>query len=483
MKRNLLAGFFIALVCGPPGAEGGRLVQTAPQSNDTLVFTAAEYYEAVTGFHPIVRQARLLSDEARREVMQARGAFDPKLFTDYSKKQFGGTLYYEKWQTGLSVPILPGGVDLKITHDQAGGRYVNPEDRLINIPGLTTVGVSVPVGQGLLIDARRNALRQAQLAVDLAEADRIKLINKTLFDAAKTYWDWFLAHQQFRLIDNGLGLAETRFRALRERALLGDAAFIDTTEAFITVQDRQVQREQAVTLLQNSRLRLSAFLWNADNQPIDLPDQVVPQAAMVGFTDAAVLEALLGRAAEQHPELTKLQTKSRQLAVEERFRRSLLQPQINLNAGLISGIPVFGAAGNEPPYYGFMASNHKVGLDVVFPLFLRKERGKLQQIRIKANQLSLERQQVSRDIVVDVRAAWNDLKALERQLTVQEQTVRNQQRLVQAEQQKFSIGESSLFLVNSRESKLIDLQLKWEELKSKYQKTLADLYYRAGTVL
>ncbi|GAB3954042.1 TolC family protein [Spirosoma harenae] len=457
------------------------VARTVAQTADSVVFSAADFYGAITQFHPLVRLSSLLSQEAQREVMQARGAFDPKLFSYYDKKQFGNTLYYDKWQSGLAVPLLPGGIDLKVAHDRNVGYYLNPENRLAT-PGLTSVGLTVPIGQGFLIDERRNTLRQSQLALTLADAERAKLINKTLFDAAKTYWDWFFAFQQYRLIDEGYRLADTRFRATRDRALLGDVAAIDTTEALITVQDRQVQREQSLAMLQNTRIRLMAFLWNAEREPVNLPENVIPQTVLIGRQDEAILQNLLTQAVETHPELTKLQTKERQLAVEERFRRSLLMPRLNVSASLLSGIPILGESNGLPSYYNFRTDNYKIGVEAAFPLFLRKERGKLQQVQIKAQQINLELQQTSRDIANDVKTSWNELKALERQVSVQQQTVQNQLRLVQAEQQKFEIGESSLFLINTRETKLIDLQVKWEEMKSKYQKAIADLYYRAGTV-
>ena len=50
-----------------------------------------------------------------------------------------------------------------------------------------------------------------------------------------------------------------------------------------------------------------------------------------------------------------------------------------------------------------------------------------------------------------------------------------------AGQQKFELGESSLFLVNARETKLIDRRVKGEELKTKYQKAVAELYVAGGT--
>ena len=281
------------------------------------------------------------------------------------------------------MPVLPGGIDVKLTYDRNEGQYINPEER-VPATGLAALGVRVPIGQGLVIDARRTALRQAQLAVSMADADRLKLINKTLFEAAKTYWEWYLAHQQYRLIENGFQVADTRFRAVQQRALLGDAAAIDTTEALITVQDRLVMLQQADLNRQNARLRLTVFLWNTDEtggipQPVDLPLRAVPQTAPAGRVDETMLQALLGTAAEQHPDLLKLATKGQQLALEERFQRSLLQPQIALNASLLSRTPAPGAGYDWSSYYAFRADNHKIGVDLVFPLFLRKERGKLRQ--------------------------------------------------------------------------------------------------------
>ncbi|MGA0560187.1 TolC family protein [Larkinella sp. VNQ87] len=468
-------------------AQTASLQRTDTAQAPETVFSAADFYEAVMQHHPLVRQAALLSQEAQQEVRQARGAFDPKLFSVYDRKEFGKSLYYDKWQSGLSIPVLPGGIDVKMTYDRNSGQYLNPENRVPS-SGLAAVGVSVPIGQGLLIDERRNALRQAELAINLAEADRLKLINKTLFDAAKTYWDWYLSYQQYRLVRQGFQLADFRFQGIRQRALLGDAAPIDTTEALITAQDRQVQLQQAEVELNNARLRLATFLWSSDDsgtlpRPIDLPPVVVPQVDPVASVGEDLFQNLLSRAAEQHPDLLKLTAKGQQLAIEERFRRSLLQPQISLSANFLSRTPSANEGYDWASYYAFRAENHKIGVDFTMPLFLRKERGKLRQVQLKSQQLNLERQQTGRDIVNGVQSAWNELKALEGQLRVQQQTVANQQLLLQAEQQKFDMGESSLFLINSRETKLIDLQVKQAELQAKYQKAIAALWYAAGTQL
>lgn len=459
--------------------------QTAVQT-DTVTFTASEFFEAVIRYHPLVRQAALFPEEARAEIMQARGAFDPKLASYFDQKEFGkgpngssaDNLYYSRWESSLAVPIAPLGADLKVGYNRNFGQFLNPEASTRNT-GLLSVGVNVPVGQSMLLDARRNVLRQARLGVNLADADRLKNINTTLFYAAKNYWEWYLAYRSYRLVDEGYQLADVRFRGTRQRALVGEAAVIDTTEALITLQDRLVQLQQAEVDLQNARLRLSAFLWAANDQPIDLPANVVPQAAPTGPISEEAVQNLLSQALQRHPELLKLEAKTGQLQIEERFRRALIQPQVNLSASLLRLTPI--PAGLTPEYYTFRPDNYKVGVDFVFPLFLRKERGKLKQVQIKGQQLVLERQQTVRDIQNEVLAARNEIQNLAQQIQVQEQAFVNQRRLVQAEQQRFDLGESSLFLVNSRESKLIDYGVKLEELRTKYQKAVAGLWYAAGT--
>ena len=477
---SLLPWFAFAQVTETP--RSATPVTTPIASPDTTVFSAGVFFELIRRNHPIVKQAGLFGEEARQVLVQARGAFDPKLVSYYDRKEFNRNLYFDHWQNKLTVPLWLGGVDLNVSYDRNSnrGKYINPEE-LTPSSGLTGVGLSVPIGQGLLIDARRNAVRQARLAGDLAEADRLKLVNKIVFDAAKTYWEWFFAHRQRQLLTEGYELADLRFRALRERALIGDAAFIDTTEALITVQDRLVQRQQAEVDEQNARLLVSTFLWNDANQPVELPATAVPEQPFLTLPDDGAFQLLLDRAADQHPELLKLTAKNQQLTLEERFRRAMIQPQIMLNASLLSATPNPDTRYHLRKYYEFRPENHKISVDMVFPLFLRKERGKLREIQLKNQQVVLERQQVSRDITNGVQAAYNQLQALARQVATQQQTIVNQQRLVAAELQKFELGESSLFLINTRETKLIDLRVKGEELKTKYQKAVAELYFAAGT--
>ena len=449
--------------------------------NDTVGrFTLDDLQMLVFRYHPIVKQAALLSDAARANVLQSLGYFDPALKAGFNRKLFGETEYYNNWNSELKIPLWLAGADLKVGYDRSVGTYTNPQTRTPQ-DGLSGVGLSIPLGQGLLIDARRNTLRQSKIMVQYAEAEQLKQINGVWYTAVKDYWNWYYAYRQFALLTEGVELAERRFKALSRQTVIGDKPAIDSVEAYITVQERIIQKEKTKIELQNARLILSNHLWSGQGDPLELPLNAAPDLIDEKITRPAqsVLDTLIGNAADLHPDLVKLRSKGGQLAIERSFRQEMLKPKLNVSGTLISSRNSFG--GNVPDYYDFNWSNYKLGIEFAFPLFLRAERGKLREVKIKQRELDYDLQQTGREIRNNILASYNDLTAYSAQLDVQVQSISNQQILLKGETQKFDLGESTLFLINSRETKLIDMKIKRESMISGYQKSLAELYYKAGT--
>lgn len=444
-----------------------------PKANAQSAFGYEDFKSLVLKNHPTVKQANLYLSDADAEIMQAKGAFDPKLSSDFDRKAFKGDDYYNRWKNALKIPTWTG-VDFKVGYEQSSGKKLLSEES----SRLMVAGLSVPIGQGLVIDARRNTLKQANLAKNIAEAERQKLINKTILYAAKSYWEWWFSYQQLQFVREGYDLANQRFVATRERSRVGEQATIDSVEAKITLQDREVALEQAQVDLQNARLALSNYLWDEKENPLELPENAFPPLSAVRKVDETTLQSLITQAKVQHPEIQKYDLKIQQLGIEEKFRKEMLKPTFNANFNLIAD-----SFSSNPAYTyenSFSTNNHKVGFEFVMPLFLRKERGKLQQIRIKQQSTGFELNLARREIMNEVYSAYNEVKNYERQLRIQQDAARNQELLTKAEQRKFDIGESTLFLINTRESKLIDMKIKVESLKSKYEKALANLAYTAG---
>ncbi len=443
-------------------------------------FTLDDMEALLMANHPIVKQVNLLSETAKAHVMQALGKFDPTINASFKNKYFGSKEYYNEWNSELKIPLWLAGADLKIAYDRNVGDYTNPQSRTNNA-GLSAVGLSIPLGQGLIIDSRRNTLQQAKAMIRYLEGEKIKQINSIWFQAVSDYWNWYFAYQQYQFLLEGVKLADQRFKAISEQTALGDKPVIDSIEASVVVKERWIELSKYEAELKNARILLSNHLWNDQQFPVELPDYAVPHkaAGKILLPDNKVIHALLDSAKIAHPELIKLASKNQQLEFEERYRKEMLKPKLTVSGTLISNRRSF----NDfiPPQYDFNWQNYKLGFEFAFPLFIRSERGKLKEVRIKLDQLHYEQVVTERNIYNDVIRKYNELTAYSTQFELHALNVSNQERLLKGELNKFELGESTLFVVNSRESKLIEMRIKQEKLFTDFRKALAELYYKAGT--
>jgi outer membrane protein TolC len=431
-------------------------------------------FQYVYDFHPIIKQAKLLPEQARFEIREARGFFDPKFAGDFSEKRYDNKSYYNNLDAMLKVPAWVG--DFKGGLERNRGVFVNGENSTPEA-GLVYAGYSLPLGAGLFIDERRNALRQAQQLSKIAEAEQVKLINKTLLNVSNDYWEWYYSWRQLDFISNADSLARQRFRFVKEVARLGSSSMLDTLEAYGNMLQRNIQLEQSKLELRNSRLRLSVHLWDSIARPMELSNAAIPffiNPLEYSFS-IGLLDSLRSFALVNHPELLKIEGKLSQLIFEKRFRTEMLKPTVNLDYNFLTVSNTSNIAQNI-----FLSNNYKFGLSVGMPLFLRKERGKLQVVKTKISLQELEMLDTRRNVGVEVNTRYNDLKNLEVQLKRQNEVVVALQTLLTGEIIKFQNGESSLFVVNMRETNLINAGLKLAEFESKFAKSIAYLFWASG---
>ncbi|MGB3184198.1 MAG: TolC family protein [Cyclobacteriaceae bacterium] len=442
---------------------------------DTLnILTYDEYIGVVLANHPVISQADLLIDQAEARLLQARGNFDPKIESDYRFKQYEEKEYYNNWYSALKIPLYVP-VDLKVSYEQNRGVFLNPENTVPE-DGLWALGVSIPVLQGLVTDERRTTLRRANLFAEMARADQQKAISKALSGAAKDYWDWYFAYYQYRLFQENEQLADFRFQAVRQQVLNGDKAAIDSVEAKIALQTRNISTRQASVELLNAVLRLNLNLWNSDREPVYLSTEAVPGEQDIFDLRESILDDLLESALENHPELVSIRLKGNSLELEKRLYRNQLLPEAMLEYNLLSNSQRQFEGGGEPLFF----NNYKLGATVSWPVFMRKSRGKLAEARVKIDQNLLERTYTGRDVLNRITMGYNNLINYNQLLDLQQEAVANYEILVRGENIMFENGESSLFLVNSRENKLVEARLKSLKLQTDQGKALAELYAATG---
>lgn len=447
-------------------------------SNTDREISYKEFLSLVLENHPISKQANLFNGIAAAEIRMARGFFDPKLSADFGEKRFKSDTYFTQRLAMLKIPTWYG-IELK------AGAELNDGFRLSNDmytpnQGLTFVGLSIPVLQGLVIDERRAALRTAQTLQRMAEAERIGMLNKLIFAAAKEFADWYLSYKAIGFVEEGVSLAQIRYNAVKEQVKLGDLAAIDSVEARLALQDRLVQLASARLNFDNSRLLVSNFLWNEAGNPLELDSNAIPVLTAADFAafDPQNALSMAEEASIFHPDIIKQEQKRKQLQIERRLAAEMLKPMIRLELNGLSGDIL-----SMPPIQtGYWEQNYKFGAVASFPLFLRKERGKLQLTKLKLQNNQLEINQIKLQVANNVRQAYNQWAAQNLQLGLQTEAVGLHRILAQGEQERFLNGESSLFLVNTREARLIEAGIKQADFEAKTLKARAAVWFEAGKI-
>lgn len=84
--------------------------------------------------------------------------------------------------------------------------------------------------------------------------------------------------------------------------------------------------------------------------------------------------------------------------------------------------------------------------------------------------------------MVKVKNAFQENSSLSEQFLIYKVNVVNYERLWMAEKISFENGESSLFMINSREMSFINAKIKLNELENKLQKSLLEVNYSLGVL-
>jgi len=444
---------------------------TTVQAQDTLSYE--QYIAWVSQFHPIVNQANITVEIGHQELRMARGGFDPYIYGNLDEKEFNNVGYYHKREAGLVVPTMAG-VEFKGLVEQNTGQYLNPEQRVPR-EGLVAVGASVNLGQGLLIDNRRRALRQAEIYRDASFADRQLMLNELYLDATDAYWSWAAAHQDVVVMREAVELARIRFQGIRDSFIYGDLPAIDTLEAHTQVLNREYRLQAKEMEYFQKQQFLNVYLWDENLEPMALEETIVPQPLLEPVDLSYDVSALRAQLA-QHPQLQLLDFDVASLEVERRWRADQLKPVAKLHYNILTPT----SNGIENGNHVFFENNYKWGVTVRTPLFLRRERGALGVVK---SQIDYTLQ--SRDLrFVNLRARMesevNNMETLHEQFRIFNENIQGLERLLEGEQTRFEMGESSLFLINAREVSVIEGQLVLNDVIARRNIAYARLLFAAG---
>ena len=438
------------------------------------VLGKSDILNIVRTYHPVILRSGLQVRRAGAEVLAARGGFDPVVRTGLDRKTFDGKFYYSYFNPEVNIPTWYG-IELKAGSEEITGERVSSESTL----GKTSyAGIKVPVNN-LLFDRRRAVLRQAQVIREQSEAERRLVVNDVIYDALSAYWAWVKDYLVYKVVTDAVAVNEERFRFVRTEYEQGARAAIDTTEALAQLQAFYMQQNAAWLAFQNSGNELSNYLWLEDSEPAMWNTGIIPDTADVNKIVPPNEQPALGEmlaTVPTHPKMMSMGFKIDVLEIERKLKAQYLMPKLSLSGNILSK----GYSVPSDISMPFLENNHKLGIDLSMPLFLREARGGYQAVNLKIKETTLDQSNTGLLIANKIKSYYNEFVALGQQVSIFDGAYGNYQRLFQGERMRFSAGESSLFLLNTRENKLLESAQKLVELKTKWHKAYAGLMWSAG---
>ncbi len=418
-----------------------------------------DFLRQVKKEHPLAKKALLIKEQGSLVVKEARGVYDPVLSTKYKEKNFDNKNYYTLFESDLSINTIAG-IKLSAGYGDDQGKYLNPEN-FNPTGGLGYLGASIPLGKGLFFDENRLLLRGAQQVQNQLNAESDMQLNDLFFMASDAYWNWFANYFVAQNTNNSVKLATDRFNLIKKEAASGELSPNDTLKAYLQLRDRELDFLEAKRAEISSYFDLRRWIWDTTlvNQTI-IPDEK-------SLSQSTVLAAVWS--IDNNPKLNQLSSKIAEQGFERRYKIEKIKPKLNFDYSLLYN--------NYIPSFSRYGVDNLWGLSFQYPLFLRAERANLKMANLKIKSLEIDRQTTKNDLSLKLQNELSQLSVLETQKNQLDGMLMNYSSLLNFENIKYSIGESTLFELNAWELKMLEGQNKLVKVETKNAITYAKLFW------
>jgi len=434
-------------------------------AQDSLKLSHNEFLNIVRNYHPLAFKYQLQNKIAAAEITKARGNFDPVIAGKLGEKNIEGTKYYEQKNIELGIPTWYG-IDITGSYNYLEGEKLNSSE---TPGGLYQFGVTVPLAKNLLYDKRRATLDQAKFGLKMTEAEQTVLTNELLLDAENTFWEWVKNFEIYKLQRSAVEINRERLILTKKTYQYGERPAIDTVEVVSQLQSFELQERDAYLNFVKSTQELQLFLWKDNQELFEISQPLFPSSDLnehSGYTDYEFLvQNITARNPENHASVEYYVQKQNILESERRLKWQSFLPKLDFTYNF------FNKENYKPDYLPLFDKNFQYGLKLEIPIFLRQARSDYEIAKLKISQNQQDFNYKSREVSTKIETYKNEVSNYFKQIDISSKNLSNYERLLRAEETRFSNGESSLFLINSRENKLLEAREKNFELKTKFLKS------------
>jgi outer membrane protein len=371
-------------------------------------------------------------------------------------------------------------------------------------PALTAT-LTQPLMKNFGIDSDRHLIQVAKKKLDLSDAQFRQQVIQIITDVQEAYWNLAFAIRSEEIQRDALNLAEKQLGNNREQVKVGTLAQLDVINAAAQVENVRQQVFQAMQTAAQASDALKTLtvegpaddLWTANIVPVESFEL---KPLMLPLPDALKL-ALANR-----PEVRQFALQKEMNELDVKFFRNQTKPQVDLIAsygltgvaGAVASFPDQNGVlqpANLPSAFvgGYGAALHnlfdnsfpawRVGVNVSLPLRNRTAQANLGGALETGRLIDAQSRKQLQTIEADVRAAYHAVEAAGLRYGAARAAREYAERQLAGEQEKFSVGLSTTFLVLTRQNDLSQARGAEAQALTDYNKAIAALQSAISTTL
>lgn len=460
-KLTFIALFLVAAISGI-------------HAQDSLALS--DLLQIVRLYHPLTRSAALTPLKAQAVFRLAKGQFDPGIYYEQSQKKSGGSTYYNLGDARLEIPTRSP-VKFEGGYESASGIYLNPQETLKGNNQYYS-GLSANLLRDLITDKKRTLLRQSELMTEMSLYEQKLLLNDLGADVIGSFLDWMAAMRETAIYLRAVELTQSRLNALKQEIEMGARAEIDTLETSILVQNYSVLLRESQLRQIKARFQVNAHIWNEDLESPWLRQDLIPaekgwdklEQMVESHYDSGEIKRLM----QNHPLLRSMELGVQTSRLGYQLKRQQVLPELNLKYHFISS--------NTPFDFSAPENNHRLGVTFSSPLYLRQARGEMAKAKFEYNSQQLKLTQKMRETHLKTMGLGEQVRISKQNYNTMLQVARGYEVLFETELLRSDAGESDLFLLNTRQMRMIDAEIKLVSMWYKMQKSKLDYLHQTGII-
>jgi HAE1 family hydrophobic/amphiphilic exporter-1 len=508
----------------PAPAQPATPSQTTPshlagvEADKIVRWTLNDAIMAALEKNPDIEIARHNVRLSQFDVLAAQGAYDPitsSTLNYVSQKTPNVSRFSGSSQNFLQNDAFGYNLGYSKLVEKTGGSYqinFNNSRLTSNAASLATsynptltAALTQPLLKNLGFDSNRHLIQIARKKLDLSDAQFRQQVIQIITDVQEAYWNLAFAIRSEEIQRDALKLAEKQLENNLEQLKVGTLAQLDVINAAAQVENVRQQVFQAMQTVAQAADALKTLtvegpgddLWTANIIPVESFEL---KPLKLPLPDALRL-ALANR-----PEVRQFALQKEMNELDVKFFRNQTKPQVDLTAsyGLVG---VAGSAASFPDQNGVLQPANVpsafvggygvalrnlfdnsfptwgVGVNVSLPLRNRTAQANLGGALETGRQLDAQLRKQLQTIEADVRAAYHAVESAELRCGAARAAREYAEKQLAGEQEKFSVGLSTTFLVLTRQNDLSQARGAEAQALTDYNKAIAALQSAISTTL